>query len=41
LVYPSDERTTAFSEQGPGGMSVEEVKGMMKDIEDFFRKRKQ
>jgi uncharacterized protein len=41
LVYPSGESTTAYSEQGLGRMSDEEVKGMMKDIEDFFRKRNQ
>jgi rubrerythrin len=41
LVYPSGEQTSAYSEQGLARMSDEEVKGMMKDIEDFFRKRKQ
>ena len=41
LVYPSGEQTTAYSDQGLARMSDEEVKGMMKDIEDFFRKRKQ
>jgi proteasome assembly chaperone (PAC2) family protein len=41
LVYPSGEQTAAFSDQGLGRMSDEELKGMMKDIEDFFRKRKQ
>jgi proteasome assembly chaperone (PAC2) family protein len=41
LVYPSGEQTTAYSDRGLGQMSDEELKGMMKDIEDFFRKRKQ
>lgn len=41
LVYPSGEQAPAFPDQGLGQMSDEELKGMMKDIEDFFRKRKQ
>ncbi len=41
LVYPSGEQTSAYSEQGLARMSDDEVKGMMKDIEDFFRKRQQ
>jgi proteasome assembly chaperone (PAC2) family protein len=41
LVYPSSEQTAAYSDQGLARMSDDEVKGMMKDIEDFFRKRQQ
>ncbi len=41
LVYPSGEQPTAFPEKGSAPMSEEELKRMMKDIEDFFRKRKQ
>jgi proteasome assembly chaperone (PAC2) family protein len=41
LVYPSSEQATAYSDQGLARMSDDEVKGMMKDIEDFFRKRQQ
>jgi len=41
LVYPSAEQPTAYPDQGLGRMSDEELKGMIKDIDDFFRKRKQ
>ena len=41
LVYPSGEGTTAYADHGLGQMSDEDLKGMMNDIEDFFRKRKQ
>jgi len=41
LVYPSSEQAAAYSDQGLARMSDDEVKGMMKDIEDFFRKRQQ
>jgi proteasome assembly chaperone (PAC2) family protein len=41
MVYPSTERRTSYPEQGLGKMSDEDLKGMIKDIEDFFRKRKQ
>lgn len=41
LVYPSAEQRTAYPEEGLGKMSDEELKGMIRDIEDFFRKRKQ
>ncbi|MBN2099597.1 MAG: PAC2 family protein [Dehalococcoidia bacterium] len=41
FVYPGGEQTTAYSDKGLGQMSDEELKGMMKDIDDFFRKRKQ
>ncbi len=41
LVYPSTERRPSYPEQGLSRMSDEDLKGMIKDIEDFFRKRKQ
>lgn len=41
LVYPSGEQTMAHSDRGLGQISDEELKGMIKDIDDFFRKRKQ
>jgi len=41
LVYPSGEQPAVFAEQDAAAMSDEELKGMIKDIEDFFRKRQQ
>ncbi len=41
LVYPSNEQPTGFPDQGSSPMTEEELKRMMKDIDDFFRKRKQ
>jgi len=41
LVYPSGEQPAAFAEENTAAMSDEELRGMMRDIEDFFRKRKQ
>jgi hypothetical protein len=41
LVYPSGEQPAVFPEQDTSAMSDEELKGMIGDIEDFFRKRKQ
>ncbi len=41
LVYPSGEQPMAYPEQSTVPMSQEELKRMIKDIEDFFRKRKQ
>jgi len=41
LVYPSGEQPAAFPEQDMSAMSDEELRGMIGDIEDFFRKRKQ
>jgi proteasome assembly chaperone (PAC2) family protein len=41
LVYPSSEQMTPYTDKGLGQMTDEELKGMMKDIDDFFRKRKQ
>ncbi len=41
LVYPAAERLSAYPDQGLRDMSDEDLKGMIRDIEDFFRKRKQ
>ena len=41
LVYPSGEQPDVFPEQRTAAMSDEELRGMIRDIEDFFRKRKQ
>lgn len=41
MIYPPSEGRTAYPEQGLEKMSDEELRGMIKDIEDFFRKRKQ
>ena len=41
LVYPANEQPTGFPDQGSSPMTEEELKRMMKDIDDFFRKRKQ
>ncbi len=41
LPYLPGERRAPYPEQGMGKMSDEDLRGMIKDIEDFFRKRKQ
>jgi len=41
LVYPSAEQPAVFPEQSSSPMSDDELRGMIRDIEDFFRKRKQ